>query len=101
MSRKIEKINFEDIDFSDCQEEIEELKRLTEELLNDKEIKKSLRKYKYIKRPFHKIVDFIDLIIDYGFWNVITGRCKIEYFNLEDKDDEDIDIEYELEKTRK
>lgn len=90
MSRKI---NFDDIDFSDYQEEIEELKRLTEELLNDKEIKKSLRKYKYIKRPFHKFVDFIDLIIDYGFWNVITGRCKIEYFNLEDceedKDDED------------
>ena len=32
------KINFDDIDFSDYQEEIEELKRLTEELLNDKEI---------------------------------------------------------------
>ena len=79
MSRKI---NFDDIDFRDYQEEIEELKRLTEELLNNKEIQKMMKKQKKILK-IHKIADFFEMVVEYGFWKVITGKVKREYFDLE------------------
>ena len=82
MSRKIKDIDFEDIDFSDYQEEIEELKRVTEELLNDKEIQKMMKKQKKILK-IHKIADFFEMVVEYGFWKVITGKVKREYFDLE------------------
>ena len=76
------KINFDDIDFSDYQEEIEELKRLTEELLNDKEIQKMIKKQKKILK-IHKIAEFFEMVVEHGFWKVITGKVKREYFDLE------------------
>lgn len=82
MSRKIEKINFDDIDFSDYQEEIDELRKETEELLNDKEIQKMMKKQKKILK-IHKIADFFEMVVEYGFWKVITGKVKREYFDLE------------------
>lgn len=85
MSRKI---NFDDIDFSDYQEEIEELKRVTEELLNDKEIQKLMKKQKKILK-IQKIADFFEMVVEYGFWKVITGKVKREYFDLEGVNDED------------
>ena len=87
MSRKIEKINFDDIDFSDYQEEIDELKRVTEELLNDKEIQKMMKKQKKILK-IHKIADFFEMVVEYGFWKVITSKVKREYFDLEGVNDE-------------
>lgn len=87
MSRKIEKINFDDIDFSDYQEEIDELRKETEELLNDKEIQKMMKKQKKILK-IHKIADFFEMVVEYGFWKVITGKVKREYFDLEGVNDE-------------
>ena len=80
------KINFDDIDFSDYQEEIEELKRVTEELLNDKEIQKMMKKQKKILK-IQKIADFFEMVVEYGFWKVITGKVKREYFDLEGVND--------------
>ena len=82
MSRKIKDIDFEDIDFSDYQEEIDELRKETEELLNDKEIQKMMKKQKKILK-IHKIADFFEMVVEYGFWKVITGKVKREYFDLE------------------
>lgn len=88
MSRKIKDIDFEDIDFSDYQEEIDELRKETEELLNDKEIQKMMKKQKKILK-IQKIADFFEMVVEYGFWKVITGKVKREYFDLEGVNDED------------
>lgn len=81
--RKNDMINFDDEDFEEYSNEIQELNNLCKEILSDKDIKKKMRKYKYLKKPFHKFVDFVDLIIDYGFFKTVTGKYKEE----EEEDD--------------
>ena len=70
--------NFNDEDFKDYSNEIQELNDLCKDIFNDKDIKKQIRRYKYLKKPFHKFVDFVDLIIDYGFFKAVTGKYKEE-----------------------
>lgn len=47
-------------------------------------------KMKYKKKKlFRRINDIIELAIDYGWWNVITGRVKREYFDLDCFDEDE------------
>lgn len=88
MTRDIKDFNFDDIDLSDYEEEIREINATAEELFNDPSVKRMMKKHKK-KMFFRKINDFIELVIDYGFWNVITGKAKREYLDLDYFDDEE------------
>lgn len=88
MNKKIEDINFDDIDLEDYKEEIEEINKEAERLFNDPEIKKLLKKGKKMKR-LHKITDFFELVINYGWWKTITGKAKGEYFDLDYFDEDE------------
>ena len=75
----------------DSQEGLEALRKLSalmlkaalkQELLNNKEIQKMMKKQKKILK-IHKIADFFEMVVEYGFWKVITGKVKREYFDLE------------------